>query len=306
MNFTFNEIIERLKKVENKKIAVAVAQDAAVLDAIWAAKTENIADAILVGDEDKISECAKSVDMDIQQFEVIHEPDDSLAAQKAVELVSNGDAQMLMKGLLETSTFLRAVLDKEKGLRTGKVLSHVSLFEIAAQNRLLMITDAAMNIAPTLDEKKQIIENAVFIARRLGLELPKVACIAAVEVVNSNMPATIDAAALAKMNDRGQIKNCIVDGPFALDNAISVEAAKHKGVKSPIAGLADIVLVPDIESGNVFYKALSTLASFKVGAMLVGTKAPVILTSRADTPESKLNSIAITALSAFEDPVKSS
>jgi phosphate butyryltransferase len=217
-----------------------------------------------------------------------------------VELVSSGNADMVMKGLVDTATFLRAVLDKEKGLRTGKILSHVAVFDVPALQRIIVLTDAAMNIAPDLMTKKQILENAVGIAKSIGIDTPKVAVVAAVEVVNPDMQPTLDAAVLSKMNDRGQIKGCIVDGPFAIDNALSEEAAEHKGIKSPVAGKADIILVPNIETGNVMYKTLTYTSNAKNGGILAGAAAPVILTSRSDSHESKLYSIALASLAAVK------
>ncbi|MBZ4663464.1 MAG: ptb [Caloramator sp.] len=295
---TFDEILNKVKCGERKKIAVAVAQDEPVLEAVRDAKNMGLADAILVGDKEKIQEIANTLGINLDDFEVIDEKDNSKAAMKAVELVSTKKADMLMKGLIDTATFLRAVLDKEKGLRTGRVLSHVAVFEVPALQRILLVTDAAMNIAPDLNTKKQILENAVKVAHAIGIEVPKVAPVCAVEVVNPDMQPTLDAAALSKMNDRGQIKGCIVDGPLAIDNALSEEAAKHKGIKSPVAGQADIILVPNIETGNVMYKTLTYTANAKNGGILVGAAAPVILTSRADSNESKLYSIALACLVA--------
>jgi phosphate butyryltransferase len=294
----FDQVLEQVQLNGIKTVAVAVAQDEPVLEAIRDAKKNGIANAILVGDKAKIEEAAKLVGLDIKEFEVIDEPDNAKAALKAVELVSTKKADMVMKGLVDTATFLRAVLDKEKGLRTGRVLSHVAVFDIPAIQRILLVTDAAMNIAPDLMTKKQIIDNAVVVAKGIGIEIPKVAAVCAVEVVNPDMQPTLDAAALSKMCDRGQIKGCIVDGPLAIDNAISEEAARHKGIKSPVAGHADIILVPNIETGNVMYKTLTYTSNAKNGGILAGASAPVILTSRADSHESKMYSIALASLVA--------
>ena len=203
---------------------------------------------------------------------------------------------MVMKGLVDTATFLRSVLNKEVGLRTGKVMSHVSVFEIEGFDRLIFLTDAAFNTYPDLKAKVQIVQNSVSVAHACGIECPKVAPVCAVEVVNPDMPATIDASLLSKMNDRGQIKGCVVDGPLALDNALSEEAAHHKGVTGSVAGKADILLLPNIDVANVMYKSLTYTAPTKNGGILVGTSAPVILTSRADSFETKVNSIALAAL----------
>lgn len=300
MSKNFDDLLSRVKECKRKKVSVAVAQDEPVLEAIKAAKEQGIADAILVGDKNKIKEIADSIGMDITQFEVIHEPDVKKAALFAIQLVSSGRADMVMKGLVDTATFLRSVLNKEVGLRTGKVMSHVSVFEIEGFDRLIFLTDAAFNTYPDLKAKVQIVQNSVSVAHACGIECPKVAPVCAVEVVNPDMPATIDASLLSKMNDRGQIKGCIVDGPFALDNAISEEAAEHKGVKGEVAGKADILLLPNIDVANVMYKTLTYMSECKNGGLLVGTSAPVILTSRADSFETKVKSIAIAAVVAHD------
>jgi phosphate butyryltransferase len=295
---SFEEVISMAQSQSTKKVAVAVAQDRPVLEAIKDAKEIGLVEAILVGDKDKIAEVAKEIGMDISGFEIIHEPDASKAALKAVELVSTGKADMVMKGLVDTANFLRAVLNKEIGLRTGKLMSHVAVYDVPGIDRLLFITDAAFNMYPELKEKVDIVNNAVTVAKALGIDTPKVAPICAVEVVNPAMQATIDASILTKMNDRGQIKGCIIDGPLALDNALSEEAAHHKGISGPVAGKADILLMPNIEAGNIMYKTLSYTTSSKSGALLVGTSAPVVLTSRNDSHEAKMNSIALAALVA--------
>lgn len=295
---SFNEIIEKVKQNDMKKVAVAVAQDEAVLRAVKDAKDNGIADAVLVGNHDEIVSIALKIGMNIKQYEIVDEPDVKKAALKAVELVSSGKADMVMKGLVDTATFLRSVLNKEVGLRTGKLMSHVAIFQTEAFDRLLFLTDVAFNMYPELKDKVQIINNAVKVAHAVGIEQPKVAPVCAVEVVNPNMPATLDAAMLAKMSDRGQIKGCIVDGPLALDIALSEEAAHHKKVTGPVAGKADILLMPNIETGNVMYKTLTYTTHSKNGCLLVGTSAPVVLTSRADSHETKMYSIALAALVA--------
>ena len=300
MSKNFDDLLSKLKVTTTKKVAVAVAQDEPVLEAVKAAKERGIADAILVGDTEKIKAIAHGIDMDLNDFEILHEEDVNKAALLAVQLVSSGSADMVMKGLVDTATFLRSVLNKEVGLRTGKLMSHVAVFEIEGIDRLILLTDAAFNTYPELKDKASMINNSVKVAHACGVQVPKVAVIGAVEVVNPNMPATIDAALLAKMNDRGQIKGCIVDGPFALDNAISEEAAEHKGVKGEVAGKADILLLPNIDVANVMYKTLTYMSECKNGGLLVGTSAPVILTSRADSFETKVKSIAIAAVVAHD------
>lgn len=298
MSKNFDDLLSRVKECKRKRVSVAVAQDEPVLEAIKAAKEQGIADAILVGDKNKIKEIADSIGMDITQFEVIHEPDVKKAALFAIQLVSSGRADMVMKGLVDTATFLRSVLNKEVGLRTGKVMSHVSVFEIEGFDRLIFLTDAAFNTYPDLKAKVQIVQNSVSVAHACGIECPKVAPVCAVEVVNPDMPATIDASLLSKMNDRGQIKGCVVDGPLALDNALSEEAAHHKGITGPVAGKADVIMLPNIETANVMYKTLTYTSKSRNGGILVGTSAPVILTSRADSFETKVNSIALAAVVA--------
>ncbi|MBU5591810.1 phosphate butyryltransferase [Clostridium sp. MSJ-4] len=293
---TFNEVLNKVKLGKLRKVSVAVAQDEPVLEAVKAAKEQGIAEAILVGDEKVIKEIADKLGMDLSGFEIINEENPVKAALKAVELVSSGKADMVMKGLIDTANFLRAVLNKEVGLRTGKLMSHVAVFEIPKFDRLIFMTDAAFNMYPDLKAKVDILNNSVAVAKAVGVEMPKVAPICAVEVVNPDMPSTVDASILSKMNDRGQIKGCIVDGPLALDNALSLEAAQHKNVSGPVAGQADIMLLPNIEAANVMYKTLTYTTDSKNGGLLVGTSAPVIVTSRADSFETKLNSIALAAL----------
>lgn len=295
---SFDEVLQKVKDQETKKVTVAVAQDEPVLKAVKEAHDKGIVNAVLVGDREKINIAAENVSMDLSQYEIVHEPNDIKAALKAVEIVSSKGADMVMKGLVDTATFLRSVLNKEIGLRTGNLMSHVAVFEVPGFDRLIFLTDAAFNMYPDLKAKIEIIKNSVKVAHDIGIENPKVAPICAVEVVNPDMPATVDASILSKMNDRGQIKGCIIDGPLALDNAISEEAARHKKVGGPVAGKADIVLMPNIEAGNVMYKTLAYMTKSQNGGILVGTTAPVILTSRGDTDTAKLNSIALASLVA--------
>jgi phosphate butyryltransferase len=301
MSKNFDDLLSILKTVPTKKVAVAVAQDEPVLEAIKEATENNIAEAILVGDKQQIQEIAKKIDLDLSNYEIMDIKDPKKATLEAVKLVSSGHADMLMKGLVDTATFLRSVLNKEVGLRTGKLMSHVAVFDIEGWDRLLFLTDAAFNTYPELKDKVGMINNAVVVAHACGIDVPKVAPICPVEVVNTSMQSTIDAALLAKMSDRGQFKGCIVDGPFALDNAISEEAAHHKGVTGAVAGKADVLLLPNIETANVMYKTLTYFSKSKNGGLLVGTSAPVILTSRADSFETKVNSIALAALVASKN-----
>lgn len=295
---SFNDVIRYAKERGPKTISVACSQDKEVLIAVDMAKKEGIANAILVGDIEKTNTIANELNIDLSGYDLIDEKDLTQASLKAVSLVSEGKADMVMKGLVDTSIILKAVLDKEVGLRTGKVLSHVAVFDVNGYDRLFFITDAAMNLAPDLQTKKQIIENACIVAHALDIEEPKVAAICAKEKVNPKMPDTVDAKELEDMCKNGEIKGCIVGGPFALDNAVSEEAAKHKGMDNPIAGKADILLAPDIEAGNILYKSLVFFAESKNAGVIVGAKAPIILTSRADSEETKLNSIALGVLMA--------
>lgn len=295
---TFDEIIAKAKGLEIKKVAVAAAEDDHVLEAVKDAKDQGFAEAILVGDKDKIFQISNELNIDLSEIEVIDEKNPAKAALKAVELVSSGKADMVMKGLVGTADFLRAVLNKQVGLRTSNLMSHVAVFQTPKIDRLLFLTDCAFNIYPDLNEKIKIVNNSVLVAKSVGIEVPKVAALCAVEVVNPKMQATIDAAMLAKMNDRGQIKGCIIDGPLATDNALSVEAAKTKKIEGPVAGKADILLMPSIDAGNIMYKTLVFTADSISGAILVGAAAPVILTSRADSHQTKMNSIALAALVA--------
>ncbi len=302
MSKGFDSIISKVSECGMKTVSVAVAQDSAVLEAVQAAKERKIANAILVGDEEKIKEIAASIGMNLEGFEIIHEPDMIQASLTAVKLAHDGKADMYMKGLVDTKNFLKSVLDKEVGLRTGKPLSHVAVFDIPMLENLLFLTDVAFMTYPTLEDKVSIINNTVPVAKACGVECPKVAPLAAVEVVNPKMPATVEAAELTKMNEEGKITDCIVDGPLSLDLSIDPEAAKHKGATDrKIQGDADILLFPDIHAGNLVYKALvHTVPDVKNGCILTGTKVPVILTSRSDTFETKVNSIALAAVVAEE------
>lgn len=295
---TFEQVVLKVKSQPIKKVAVAVAQDEPVLEAVRDAKEKGIAEAILVGDKIEIEHIAKNLGMNIDDYEVVDVKEASQATLEAVKLVSSGEADMLMKGLVDTATFLKAVLNKEFGLRTGKQMSHIGIFEVPGYDRLLFLTDAAFNMYPELKEKIDIVKNAVQVAQALEIETPKVAVICAVEVVNPAMQATLDGASLTLMNIRGQIKGCIIDGPLALDNALSKEAAAHKKISGPVAGEADILLMANIEAGNAVYKCLTYTTECKNGGLLMGASAPVIVTSRADSPESKLNAIALASLVA--------
>ena len=299
MSKSFDDLLSRVASVPKKKVSVAVAQDNEVLLAVKAAKERGIADAILVGDADKIAEIAKEIDMNLADYEVVDVKDVTEAALKAVKLVHDGDADMYMKGLIDTKGFLKSVLDKEVGLRSGSPLSHVCVFDVEGAKKLLFLTDVAFIPYPTLEDKVNIINNTVEVCNACGIENPKVAPLAAVEVVNPKMPETVEAAELAKMNEEGKITGCIVDGPLSFDLATAPEAAIHKGATGrKIVGDADVLLFPDIHAGNILYKALVHFSNSKNGNLITGTKAPVILTSRSDSFEVKVNSLALGALVA--------
>lgn len=289
-------LIEKSSLINNQTVAVAAAEDEEVIEAVLNALNRNLANFILFGDREKIKTMIDShsdENRSDKNLQIVHAETKVSAAELAVRSVFEKKANVLMKGNIPTNILLKAVLNKEFGLRTGNVLSHVAFFEIPGCDRFTIITDAGMNIAPDLEQKAQIINNAVSLAKSIGIEIPKVAPIAAVEVINPVMQATVDAAALTMMNRRGQITGCIVDGPLGLDNAVSTLAAEHKGIHSEVAGRADILLVPTIEVGNVLYKSLIYFANAKVGAVIAGARAPIVLTSRADTAESKLYSLAL-------------
>jgi len=295
MPANLEELVNSLKTAAMPTVAVAIAQDQSSLWAIKEAERRKVAHGILIGDRDSILKAAAAVGFEPNPDRIIHEPDHLAAATTAVRLVNEGQASVLMKGLLHTDILLHPVLDKSAGLRTGRLLSHVFAMEISTYPRLLLITDAAFNIAPTLEQKKEICQNAIDLALKIGIAQPKVAVLAAVEEVNDKMACTVDAAALAKMSDRRQIKGGIVDGPLAFDNAISPKAAEEKGIVSPVAGVADIVLVPDIESGNILFKCLAKLCNADGAGVVVGARAPIVLTSRADSQESKFYSLVLGA-----------
>lgn len=297
---SFDDLLLKIKDIDRKKVAIAVAQDRPVLEAAKAAKERDIADAILVGNEKLIRQIGAEIGMNMDDYEIINVEDDVEASLKAVSLVSEGKADIYMKGLLATGTFLKSVLNKEVGLRTGKPLSHVCVIEVPKVDRVLFLSDVAFMPYPTLEEKKCIIEYTSDVAKACGVEEPKVAVVAAVETVNPKMPATVDADALSKMQDNGEITGCVVEGPLSLDIALFPAAAAEKGAEGrKVAGDADVLVFPDIQAGNLVYKTFTQVVeNMKNGCILTGTKAPVVLTSRADTFETKVNSIALAAIVA--------
>jgi len=283
------------------RLAVAAAQEVSVLEAVADAHKAGIAEPILVGDPEAIAAAARQANdglgLNLSGFQIVPVKDLYASAAKAVELVRTGEADILMKGIIDTSLLLKAALNKETGINAGRLACHIAVMEVPTYHKLLIVTDAAINIAPDLAGFVDIIASAVAVSKALGTELPKVAILAAVEKVNAEkMPCTATAAILTQMNRRGQIKNCLVDGPLALDNAISAESARIKKIVSDVAGDADILVAPDIEAGNILYKCLLDLSRAKGAAIVMGAAKPIVLTSRADTAETKLASIALAAL----------
>lgn len=292
---SLHSFVEIALQKGSKNMAVAVAQDYDVLLAVKKAMQEGIIDPILIGDENEINVVADQAALDLSGIEVMHEPDKTAACAMAVKIIRDGKAEILMKGLVSTSILVKAILDKESGLLTGGLLSHLAFFETPFYHKILCITDAALNISPGLDEKAAMIRNAVNIYNRLGINMPRVAVLAAVETVNPKMEATMHAAELSQMQKQGKITGCLIDGPLALDNAVSSEAARHKGMNSNVAGNADILVTPDLNSGNILYKSLNFLGGAVAAAVVAGASVPVVLTSRADQDKSKYLSIALAA-----------
>jgi len=294
---TIDDILLAAKAGGRKRMAVAAAQESSALEAAMDARAAGIVEPILVGDLALIRAIALESGLDLTGVRMMEEKDFAGAAATAVALVRSGEADILMKGVLETSILLKAVLNKETGLNAGRLTSHVAVIESSHYHKLFIVTDAAINIAPDLQGKVDIIANAVQVSRSLGVQIPKVAMLAAVEKVNpERMPCTVDAAIITQMQKRGQIKDCIVDGPLALDNAISAESARIKKIVSEVAGDADILVAPDIEAGNILYKALVDLGGAKGAAIVAGAAKPIVLTSRSDSKETKLASIALAAI----------
>lgn len=297
----FTELLKQMKPPAPQTVAVAAAEDEVVLKVLTRAHQEGIAKAVLCGNAAKIKQLAAQHSIDLSPFELIDAADEREAAAAAVRAVREGKADMLMKGLLQTSNLLKAVLDKEHGLRGSGLISHVCVLYSPVLDRLLLLTDGGMVTYPDLAAKIKLIENAVAAARGVGIACPKVAALAAVETINPDMPATVDAALLTMMNRRGQIKGCVVDGPLAMDLAISPYAAQHKGVDSPVAGQADILLFPNIEAGNSVLKTFTIAGNSTFGGVVMGAAAPIVLSSRGDSEENKLYSIACAARIAMNN-----
>lgn len=294
----FNQIEKKVKSENPKTVAVAMAQDTDILVALEKARSRGFTKAVLTGEKEKIITILDKTGTDKNKYDIINVAGEKESVEEAISLIREGSAQVLMKGLCSTSVFLKGVLDKQNGLRSEKVISHLAIFESANYHKLLMMSDAAMNIAPDLGEKINILENAIEAAHKLGCSEPKVAVISAVEKVDAErIPSSADAAIIAKMGERKQIKGAIIDGPLAIDNALSKQSCEVKELNTPVGGDTDICLVPNIETGNVFYKLLTILGKAKVAGIILGAKSPIVLTSRTDSDESKYLSI-LTALKA--------
>jgi phosphate acetyltransferase len=294
----YEQLLMRCRSLAPVSTAVAHPCEKSALQAVVDAAALQLIAPTLVGPKAKIEEIAKANSLDIRSIPIVDAPHSHAAATKAVELVRQGKTELLMKGSLHTDELLAAVIARETGLRTGRRLSHVFIMDVPTYHKVLIVTDAAINIAPTLEDKVDICQNAIDLAISLGLARPKVAILAAVETVNSKMVATLDAAALCKMAERGQITGAVVDGPLAFDNAISAEAAEIKGIRSEVAGDPDILLVPDLEAGNILAKQLTFLANADSAGLVLGARVPIILTSRADSVRSKIASCAVAVMAA--------
>lgn len=294
---TLDQIVERVKGTPNKRLAVAVAEDPHTIEAVGRAVKENLVHATLTGDEKAIKKVAAEAKVDPKLFEILHEPDKAKALSLAIAKVRAGEADFLMKGLLDSSLYIRGIIDKEKGLLPpGRLLSHVTVIQAPAWKKLIVCGDVAVIPAPDLEAKIAILNYAIAVAHKLEIEKPKAVLLSAVEKVNPKMPSTTESAIIAKMADRGQIKGAIVDGPLALDVAFSEESARIKGLVSPVAGDADILIFPSIEAGNIFFKACTYLANAELGAVVVGANCPCVLTSRGDSEDTKFYSIALASL----------
>ena len=296
---TFEEIYEAVQNLGQKKtISVAMAEDFSVLEAVKVAEEKGVSKFLLVGDQEKTKKIASQVGYDVKDEDIIPAYNDEEIASKSVELIREGKAEILMKGHISTPILMKAVLNKETGLRTGNVLSHVAVVEVSAYPRLILLSDGGINIIPDLEAKKLILDNMITVAYRLGIVKPNIAALCPIEKVNPKIQETVDATELQKMAENGEFGNVILEGPIAMDVALSAKAAERKGIKSRIAGKTDAFLVPNITSGNAVIKVLMLLANAKVGGLVIGAKVPIILLSRSDKPEEKLNSIALSILAS--------
>jgi phosphate butyryltransferase len=290
---SLNELVEAARGLPPARIAVAAGHDVDVIAALREAADLGLATGILVGQAVKIRALAHVMDLPLEAGQVIDEPDDVAAARQAIALVREGRADLLMKGKIGTSKLVRAVLDRETGLRTGRQLSQVVVFEVPGFRRLMILSDAAINIAPTLEQKAEICRNAIEVAHAIGIKKPNLAALCALEFVNPDMPATVDAAALAAMAHRGQIAGAYIEGPIAMDVPLSRFAAERKGIDSPLVENTDIFIAPNIEAANILYRAITYFARGESGGVVMGARVPLVLLSRAESPETKIRSIAI-------------
>jgi phosphate butyryltransferase len=293
---SFQQLVYEATWLGPKRIAIAAAANDQILEAAREAQSCGMAHCILVDAPDKLARVAEASQVDISDMTIVASASPLEAAATVVRMVRAGEADVAMKGIVDTSVFLRAALDKEQGLRTGRLFTHVAIYEIPGFKRLLLISDAGVVVAPDLYQKIEIVQNAVEVALRLGIPTPKVAVLAAAELVNPKIPSTLDAANLSKMAERGQIRGALVDGPLALDNAISEESARVKGITGPVAGNADILIVPDIEAGNMLAKGLTYFAGAEMAGIVVGGCAPMVVASRSDSHRTKLVSMALGVL----------
>lgn len=292
----FKDLIKKVQKNDSiKRVAVAAAHDEHTLEAVFKAAGDKLVEPVLVGNKEKIEEILKKLNLKYEPANIINTESDKEAAEKTVELIHENKADFIMKGKLQTADLLKAVVDKEKGLRTGNVISHVAILEIPAYRKLIAVTDGGMVMYPNLDEKKQILENSVNVFLAMGYECPKVAVLCAVETVNPKMPETVDADTLKNMNRDGEIKDCMIEGPISLDLTFNKESAEIKGYSSPVTGDADILLVPNITTGNIMSKALIEMAGATMAGMVVGAKVPIVLTSRGASSEEKYLSLVLSA-----------
>ncbi len=297
---SIDELLKKAEELPSKTVAIAAAHDDAALEAAIEAKRKNIANSVLIGKKDEIEAMLEKLGVAKDFFEIIGREDDSEAVAEAVKLIREGSAHVLLKGKVKTGTLIKGVLDKDRGLRTGRLLSDIFIFDcpMKDEHRLMGITDGGLNLAPNMEQKAQIIKNAVEAFHRLGYGNPKVAVLSAVEVVNPDIQSTIDADGLAKMYKNGEFENCVVDGPLAMDLALSEKAAEIKGFESPVAGKADILVFPNIESANITAKALMYMLPFEPSHVIVGASAPVLIPSRSDSSEAKLNALAFGCMAA--------
>ena len=297
----FKELINKIKEKEPRTVVVIKAEDKEILKAAIGAEKEGIARFVLIGEEEKIRDLGKELGNNLSNFNILNYKEEKKALIEGLRLIRSGTAHILMKGKISTSALLKGVLNKETGLRGKRILSHCMVAKIPSYDKFIFVTDGGMNLNPDLKMKIDIVNNTVEFARKFGIEKPKVAALSAVETVNPDLPETIDGATLSKMSQRGQIKNCIIDGPISLDLAFSKQSARIKGIKSPIAGDSDIFLVPGITAGNILGKSIIYIAQQEAGGIILGAKAPVVMLSRSDDAALRINSIALGVLLMLEE-----